>query len=131
MDNETTQELKQLRCELDEKFGKIDQRFEQIDQRFELIDQKFERIERRFDAHDEKFRSIDREFRVVHTSINKLAQDFHYKCLADEERHATVLKMFDTIMHKLEPLNEFASVKAQVERHETRISAIESAVRKS
>lgn len=138
MDLEIKQEFTQLRFELGEKFAQTDRKFEQIDQRFDQIDRRFEQIDRRFehvdrrlDSHDEQFRKIEAEFRVVHASINKLAHDAHKKSLVDEERHATVLKMFDTMMHKLDALQDYPSVKSRVERHEVRISALESAARKN
>ena len=42
----TAEAIRELRCDIDQRFQLVDRRFEQVDQRFDHIDRRFDRVER-------------------------------------------------------------------------------------
>ena len=67
--------FRELRAELDEKFGKVDARFEQVDARFEQIDARFEQVDKRFEQVDARFERIDSRFEQIDTRFDQVHAD--------------------------------------------------------
>ena len=70
-------DLKDLRSDMYQRFEQVDKRFEQVDKRFEQVDKRFEQVDKRFEQ--------------MIFSIDRLSEKLEYR---DEKQRAFTLKMF-------------------------------------
>ncbi len=90
---------KDLKNDMDKRFGQVDKRFEQVDKRFEQIDKRFEQVDKRFEQIDRRFEQVDKRFDQINVKLDTIIERLDVKIDAGlRENRSITIRLFSFAM---------------------------------
>jgi chromosome segregation ATPase len=68
----STDEYRDLKASLDERFTNVDERFTKVDEHFTRVDERFTKVDERFTKVDERFTKVDEQLTKIDERFTQL-----------------------------------------------------------